>query len=95
MLEAECNSRKPKYHNIEDEWFKDHDWLTCLSWTRWFCSYFSNPGFPRDCQEVKDRGNVASGQYMISPKNDEHPFTVYCDMKTDGGGWTVCVYLQQ
>ena len=49
-----------------------------------------NVELPKDCQEVKDRGNVASGQYMISPQDDEPPFRVYCDLDTDGGGWTVC-----
>ena len=45
--------------------------------------------FPKDCQEIRANGNVASGQYMIRPQDTGTSFPVYCDMDTDGGGWLV------
>lgn len=45
----------------------------------------------RNCQDVQKQGNQSSGVYTIFPYNccPELPVKVFCDMETDGDGWTV------
>ena len=48
----------------------------------------------RDCQEIRDMGFSESGVYKITPAGTDKGFDVYCDMKTDQGGWLVrCFYM--
>ncbi|CAL1265616.1 unnamed protein product [Larinioides sclopetarius] len=46
---------------------------------------------PKDCEEVRRNGNNASGVYTVYPRNRIAmcSLAVFCDMKTEGGGWTV------
>ena len=42
----------------------------------------------RDCSDLLKSGHTQSGLYSVNPDGKGN-FTVYCDMRTDGGGLTV------
>ena len=44
--------------------------------------------FLSDCSDLLKSGHTQSGVYFVNPDGRGH-FTSYCDMRTDGGGWTV------
>lgn len=47
---------------------------------------------PLDCDDIYRRDNKSnSGVYKIYPGGPTTPLHVYCDMKTDGGRWTVSI----
>lgn len=51
---------------------------------------------PIDCDDIhRHDNNTPSGVYTIYPGGPTAPVKVYCDMATDGGGWTVSApYLE-
>ncbi|OWK10311.1 hypothetical protein Celaphus_00005129, partial [Cervus elaphus hippelaphus] len=47
----------------------------------------ANGSRPRDCLDVLLSGQQEDGVYSVFPTHDPAGFQVYCDMRTDGGGW--------
>eukprot|EP01052_Picozoa_sp_SAG31_P046180 SAG31_NODE_8726_length_1398_cov_6.270208_1_plen_392_part_10 len=50
------------------------------------------PGCIISCQGLKlSQGNAASGVYTMCARNGSGPVQVYCEMETDGGGWSLAM----
>jgi len=54
------------------------------------CDAMSCTDVPASCRELQlADGSAPSGTYMLQPIPGEPVRLVYCDMETDGGGWTL------
>ena len=53
---------------------------------------FGNVENIRDCGDLVGVEGKTSGVYKIHPFRSAEGIFVYCDLDTDGGGWTVCCH---
>ncbi|KAJ8042205.1 Fibrinogen beta chain [Holothuria leucospilota] len=86
-----CCNKSEEYDKLEEQMTELNEALNSLIselQNGEFCSSNEPPSVAADCYEIQQKGGTTSQVYTIKPENSP-PFEVYCDMDTDGGGWTV------
>eukprot|EP00730_Choanoeca_flexa_P019522 TRINITY_DN9540_c0_g1_i3.p1 TRINITY_DN9540_c0_g1~~TRINITY_DN9540_c0_g1_i3.p1 ORF type:complete len:1134 (+),score=151.64 TRINITY_DN9540_c0_g1_i3:306-3404(+) len=94
-----CVPSQPCSHGLVTGWWSDGvNFCDCTIggmsfWLRETPAYIgSSPDTAgRSCKDILDRSKEvpASGQYWIKPDNADSAMVVYCDMVTNGGGYTL------
>lgn len=70
----------------ESLYFKQTDGQGKTKYT--FDGEYNIYGVQASCKAWLENGYTTSGVYKIDPTGN-NPFDVWCDMETDGGGWTI------
>ncbi|TMS35149.1 hypothetical protein L596_002609 [Steinernema carpocapsae] len=77
---------EPKACGVSEKYDYVWDSVSCSQELCYVCEKSINT--PSDCMDLKEAGNTESGTYEVSD-GDGNMKQVYCDMETQGGGWTV------
>ena len=89
------NSKAPCNSNVEGSIRYNYDqkimeYCNSKNWTSFSQTPPPPPDYFPSCKAILDAGySTGDGVYTIQPK-DSRPYKIYCDMTTDGGGWSMC-----
>jgi len=68
---------------------KSMEYCNGSEWMRLLSERITPKVYYASCHEIYQANGGRNGVYKIKPSGVNDPFDVYCDMSTDGGGWTL------